>query len=53
MDADVDLQAVVELLPACLTGADLYAFCSDAVLSHNGRLIHRIQQGAFFLIDPS
>eukprot|EP00062_Callorhinchus_milii_P013174 gi/632960973/ref/XP_007896500.1/ PREDICTED: peroxisome assembly factor 2-like [Callorhinchus milii] len=45
LDASVSLRSVVEHCPPHLTGADLYALCSDAMMSATKRQISRIQQG--------
>lgn len=45
MDSSVSLQDVVERCPAQLTGADMYALCSDAMMSAIKRKIARITDG--------
>ncbi|KAM6972481.1 peroxisomal ATPase PEX6 [Aplochiton taeniatus] len=45
MDPDVSLQEVVERCPAQLTGADLYALCSDAMMAAIKRKIALITDG--------
>ncbi|XP_064169976.1 peroxisomal ATPase PEX6 [Anguilla rostrata] len=45
VDPSVSLSAVVERCPAQLTGADLYALCSDAMTTAIKRKIHSIGEG--------
>lgn len=45
MDEDVNLQEVVDRCPAHVTGADLYALCSDAMTAAIKRKIRLIEEG--------
>ena len=45
MDPAVDLQQVVERCPDHMTGADLYALCSDAMTAAIKRKISLIDDG--------
>lgn len=45
LDSAVNLQAVVDRCPAHMTGADLYALCSDAMTAAIKRKISLIDDG--------
>lgn len=45
LDSAVDLQEVVDRCPAHMTGADLYALCSDAMTAAIKRKIVLIDAG--------
>eukprot|EP00300_Choanocystis_sp_HF-7_P016612 c19466_g1_i1.p1 GENE.c19466_g1_i1~~c19466_g1_i1.p1 ORF type:complete len:169 (-),score=36.63 c19466_g1_i1:75-581(-) len=45
LDKSVDLESVAAALPKNLTGADLYALCSDAMLHAISRKVEQIDQG--------
>lgn len=47
VDPSVSLQDVVERCPPQLTGADMYALCSDAMMSAIKRKIARVTDGTF------
>lgn len=51
MDPSVNLSEIVERCPLRLTGADLYALCSDAMMSAIKRRILHVAEGAMLLID--
>ena len=48
LDPSLQLSEIVQKLPYNLTGADLYALCSDAMLSALKRKIHSLDQGEQF-----
>ena len=45
LDPDLRLEKVAALCPANLTGADVYALCSDAMLQSVKRKIEILEQG--------
>lgn len=45
MDPSVNLLSVLERCPAQLTGADLYALCSDAMMFAIRRKVEWIEDG--------
>lgn len=48
LDEAVNLKSVAKHLPDHLTGADLYALCSNAVLKSVERNINRLREGTFY-----
>ena len=50
LSSDVDLAAVAEQCPANLTGADLYALCSDAMMTALRRQIELLEKGVITFI---
>lgn len=51
VDPGVSLSEIVERCPLQLTGADLYALCSDAMMSAVKRRILHITEGSMLFID--
>lgn len=51
VDPSVNLSEIVERCPLQLTGADLYALCSDAMMSAIKRKILHITEGSMLHID--
>uniref|UniRef100_H3AN90 ATPase AAA-type core domain-containing protein n=1 Tax=Latimeria chalumnae TaxID=7897 RepID=H3AN90_LATCH len=45
VDADVSFSDIIEKCPLRLTGADMYALCSDAMMTAIKRKISRIEEG--------
>lgn len=45
LDSSVDLEEVLSHCPAHLTGADLYALCSDAMMAAIKRKVALIEDG--------
>ncbi|GAB6028805.1 peroxisomal assembly protein [Chamberlinius hualienensis] len=42
---DVDFDTIIEMCPSCLTGADFYALCSDALLAAVSRRVKNLDEG--------
>lgn len=50
VDPSVSLSEIVERCPVQLTGADLYALCSDAMMSAIKRKILHVTEGALLML---
>lgn len=51
MDPGVNLSEIVARCPLQLTGADLYALCSDAMMSAIKRKILHVTEGSMLIND--